>query len=231
MLELLADALLRPAFEGEELEDLRARHIEMIKAAKDADPSELIGTYGRAFLFRRSSLWAAGDRQRDLARRHHPAGCAATTTMANFGAERLTLVFAGDVDSDRLARMAAESFSPLAATSHRYADIGSSTSPRRPARAARRFPGLDADPFLDRQRGRRSALSPPRSARSGQHAVRRAIHFDAQHGAADQVGPLLRGALGLRARQCGRRVRDPLLRADREHRARHSIWRCRRSPG
>jgi predicted Zn-dependent peptidase len=51
MLELLADALLCPRFESEELETLSARHIEMIKAAKDADPSELIGLYARSFLF------------------------------------------------------------------------------------------------------------------------------------------------------------------------------------
>ena len=36
MLELLADALLRPRFDAEELEILSERHIEMIKAAKDA---------------------------------------------------------------------------------------------------------------------------------------------------------------------------------------------------
>jgi zinc protease len=51
MLELLADALLRPRFKLEELENLRARQIELIKAAKDSDPSELIGTYARAYLF------------------------------------------------------------------------------------------------------------------------------------------------------------------------------------
>jgi len=43
MLELLADALLRPRFKLEELENLRDRQIELIKAAKDSDPSELIG--------------------------------------------------------------------------------------------------------------------------------------------------------------------------------------------
>ena len=51
MLDLLADALIRPRLDGDELEALRDRHIEMIKAAKDADPSELIGLYGRSFLF------------------------------------------------------------------------------------------------------------------------------------------------------------------------------------
>ena len=42
---------MRPRFDAEEFEKLRARHIELIKAAKDSDPAELIGTYGRAALF------------------------------------------------------------------------------------------------------------------------------------------------------------------------------------
>jgi predicted Zn-dependent peptidase len=109
MLELLADALLRPRLQSEELEALRSRHIEMIKAAKDADPSELIGLYGRSFLFR-----------------GHPYGrpvigsessLAAITLQdvqdyydTNFGSDRLTLVFAGDVDSAWLRRMVGKLF-------------------------------------------------------------------------------------------------------------------------
>jgi zinc protease len=97
MLELLVDALLHPRFDTEELEKLLTRQIELIKAAKDSDPSELIGTYGRAFLFH-----------------DHPYGrpvIGSETSLAaithddvldyyssQFGADRLTLVFAGDVD-------------------------------------------------------------------------------------------------------------------------------------
>jgi zinc protease len=110
MLELLADALLRPLLEAEELEELAARHIELIKAAKDSDPSELIGTYGRALLFgehpygrpvfgSEASL-AAIDRD-DVLRYYE----------GQFGGERLILVLAGDIDADLLARMAADSFS------------------------------------------------------------------------------------------------------------------------
>lgn len=51
MLGLLADALMRPRYDAAEFDKLRARRIELIKAAKDSDPSELIGTYGRALLF------------------------------------------------------------------------------------------------------------------------------------------------------------------------------------
>jgi zinc protease len=109
MLELLADALLRPRLESEELEALRARHIEMIKAAKDADPSELIGLYGRSFLFRShpygrpvigSETSLAAITQQDVLDYYD----------ANLGAERLTLVFAGDVDSVWLRRMVGKLF-------------------------------------------------------------------------------------------------------------------------
>ena len=51
MLELLADALQRPHFDADELEGLRERRIEFIKAAKDSEPQSLIGSYGRALLF------------------------------------------------------------------------------------------------------------------------------------------------------------------------------------
>lgn len=109
MLELLADALLRPRLENEELEILRARQIEMIKAAKDADPSELIGLYGRSFLFRghpygrpvigsESSL--AAITQQDVLDYY----------SSNFGADRLTLVFAGDLDTAWLRRMVSRLF-------------------------------------------------------------------------------------------------------------------------
>ncbi len=110
MLDLLADALLRPLLEEEELEEMASRHVELIKAAKDSDPAELIGTYGRAFLFgdhpygrpvfgSEASL-AAIDRE-DVQRYYE----------AQFGAERLILVLAGDIDDGLLARMAADSFS------------------------------------------------------------------------------------------------------------------------
>jgi zinc protease len=101
MLELLAAALLHPRFDEAELETLRERQIEFIKAAKDSDPSELIGTYGRAFLFRdhpygrpvmgNESTLATIGRQEVLDYYH-----------TQFGADRLFLIFAGDVDAPSL---------------------------------------------------------------------------------------------------------------------------------
>jgi zinc protease len=103
MLELLADALLRPRFEPEELENLRARQIELIKAAKDSDPSELIGTYGRAFLFQGHPFArpVIGS-EASLAQITHQD--VLDYYAAHFGADQLTLVVAGDVDPVWLKR-------------------------------------------------------------------------------------------------------------------------------
>jgi zinc protease len=110
MLELLADALLRPRFKLEELESLRARQIELIKAAKDSDPAELIGTYGRAFLFRGhpfarpvigSEASLAAITHRDILDYYH----------AHFRADQCTLVVAGDVDPVWLKRAVTRAFS------------------------------------------------------------------------------------------------------------------------
>jgi zinc protease len=97
LLGLLADALQRPHFDAAELDKLRSRRIEFIKAAKDSEPQSLIGTYGRALLFAGHAYGKpVGGSERSLA----------TITRADllkfyhdqFGADRLTLVFAGDFD-------------------------------------------------------------------------------------------------------------------------------------
>jgi zinc protease len=122
LLELLGAALLRPRFDADELEKLRSRQIELIKAAKDSDPSELIGTYGRAFLF--------GE---------HPYGrpvignesSLAQITRADvldyyrgqFGADRLTLVFAGDVDSELLEQAVTKMFGEWSKAPHAAASL------------------------------------------------------------------------------------------------------------
>ena len=97
MLELVADALQRPTFDLDELEGLRERRIEFIKAAKDSEPQSLIGSYGRALLFEGhpfgrpvtgSEKSLAGITETDLEHYHRQ----------HMGADRLTLVFAGDFE-------------------------------------------------------------------------------------------------------------------------------------
>lgn len=163
MLELLADALLRPRLEAQELEDLAARHIELIKAAKDSDPAELLGTYGRAFLFGShpygrpvfgSEASLAAIEREDVLRYYE----------GEFGADRLILVLAGDIDADALARMAAESFSRWPQTA-----APAPVLPRPRALAGRRvllidFPGSAQTYFwvgnvgVDKRYPRRAAL-------------------------------------------------------------------------
>lgn len=51
MIELVADMLLRPALAEDELEKLRDRSINLIKAAKGGNPGQLLPAYGSAYLF------------------------------------------------------------------------------------------------------------------------------------------------------------------------------------
>jgi zinc protease len=101
MLELLADALQRPRFDPDELDSVRERRIEFIKAAKDSEPQSLIGNYGRALLFGSHPFGSpVGGSEQTLAtlaradvRRYYEQ---------HVGADRLTLVFAGDFDPGEL---------------------------------------------------------------------------------------------------------------------------------
>lgn len=98
MIELLADALQRPHLSATEFETLRARHIEFIRAAKDSDPSELLGRYGRALLFGEHPFGAplSGSEQSLAAITHEDiVRCA----RDNFGPERTTIVLSGDLDA------------------------------------------------------------------------------------------------------------------------------------
>ncbi|HEU4624872.1 MAG TPA: pitrilysin family protein [Steroidobacteraceae bacterium] len=109
MLELLSDAITRPRFEIAEFEKLRARRIELIKAAKDSDPAEVIGTYGRAMLFGSHPYGKpAGGSEASLASITHRD--VLDYYRAHIGADRLILVFAGDLDIAALKRDVAERF-------------------------------------------------------------------------------------------------------------------------
>jgi predicted Zn-dependent peptidase len=97
LVELLADALMRPRFDTEEFTKYRDRQIEFIKSAKDSDPSQLLPVYGRALLFgtlpygrpsEGSERSLAAISQDDVVKYH----------ASFFVPERTTLVFAGDLD-------------------------------------------------------------------------------------------------------------------------------------
>jgi zinc protease len=129
MLSLLADALLRPRFDAEEFEKLRARRVELIKAMKDSDPSELIGTYGRALLFGNhpyaspttgSEATLASITHQDVLEYHR----------VHLGADRLILVFAGDVDVAGLKRALTAAFGGWQRAATSLATVTEAARPR-----------------------------------------------------------------------------------------------------
>ena len=109
MIELLADALLRPRLDAQEFESYRAREIEFIKSAKDSDPSQIVGIYGRAALFGSHPYGRPqGGSERSLAeisledvKAYH---------AKNFGPNNATLVFAGDIDARWMRQSLSEAF-------------------------------------------------------------------------------------------------------------------------
>ena len=104
MIEVLSDALMRPHLDAEEFGNYRDREIEFIKSAKDSDASQIIGIYGRAAVFGQHPYGRPqGGSERTLAT--ITQGDVVSYHAANFGADRATLVFAGDLDvkSMRLA--------------------------------------------------------------------------------------------------------------------------------
>jgi predicted Zn-dependent peptidase len=85
MLELLSDALVRPAFDASELDKLRKRSIDRIASAKDNNPGNVIGAYFASALY--------GD---------HPYGRAASeTSLPNISRDDVKTWFASQVGSDR----------------------------------------------------------------------------------------------------------------------------------
>ena len=97
MIELVADALRRPTLSADELAKERSRTIDLIKAAKDSDPSGLMPSYSNAFLFPGhpygsptfgSEASLAGVEHDDLLQFY----------ADNFGGDRLIIAVAGDFD-------------------------------------------------------------------------------------------------------------------------------------
>jgi zinc protease len=138
MIELLADALMRPRFDAQEFANYRDREIEFIKSAKDSDPSQLVGIYGRAALF---GSHPYGRPQAAASARSPPSrkGDVVSYPRRNFGADRATLVFAGDLDPKWMK----QALTPRSAAGRKRRRRGA-LKPRRAspaARRARRFAG------------------------------------------------------------------------------------------
>ncbi len=118
MVELLVDMLRSPALSDAEITKLRDRRIDFIRAAKDGDPRRLTSIYGAALLF--------GE---------HPYGTpvyGSETSLARispvavrgyyrdyFGADRLIISIAGDIDAGAMIEKLSNAFS----------DWGAATAP------------------------------------------------------------------------------------------------------
>ena len=98
MVELLADMLIRPAFEDTEFEKLNARNIQSIKAAKDSDPRSLIGTYAAGFVFKDHPYGTpAGGSESSLSQIQHED--VLTYYGNHIGGDRLILAVVGDFET------------------------------------------------------------------------------------------------------------------------------------
>jgi zinc protease len=163
MVELLAGALTAPRWSRAELDKLRARHIELIKAAKDSDPAELLGAYGRAFLFRSHPYGSPVSGSEESLAAAHLADVV-RYYRGHCGADRLALVFAGDVNAPRLARAAATAFGAWRGARTPLAPLPRPRAPRRRRVLLVDLPGATQSYFwigglgVDRRYPRRAAL-------------------------------------------------------------------------
>ena len=218
MLELLADALLRPRFESEELEtSARAAHrddqggqgFRSVRAHRPLWPRSFLfddHPYGRPVIGSESSL--ADITQQDVLDYY----------AAQFGADRLTLVFAGDVDSAWLRRMVTKLFGDWRKAATRAPRL--TPAARVPGRRVLLIdsPGSVQTHFwignvgVDRRYSQRAALDLVNTLYGGRFTS--ILNTELRI----KSGLVLRRPLGIHPRHRAGRVRHPLVRRDREHR-------------
>jgi predicted Zn-dependent peptidase len=103
MIELVADALMRPRLDSQEFARVRTLAIQSLAAAKDGDPRDLIDTYGDAWLFRDHPYGRASEGSEksletislDDLEAYYRAQC---------GADRLIVTVVGDVAAAAMKR-------------------------------------------------------------------------------------------------------------------------------
>jgi len=109
MIALLADLLQRPALDRDEFRRLRERRINMIKAAKDADPGRLMAAYYSGFLFGEhpygSAAFGSEESLADLAHRD-----LVDFYAKQVGADRTVIAVSGDFDAAEMQEQLTAAF-------------------------------------------------------------------------------------------------------------------------
>ena len=101
MVELLADLLVRPALDASEFEKLKARAVNISKAAKDADPGQILPAYANAWLFGDHPYGnPVGGSEASLAAIDHAD--ILDYHKAATGGDRLIIAVSGDIDANRM---------------------------------------------------------------------------------------------------------------------------------
>ena len=235
MVELVADALLRPKLDPQEFAKVRTLAIQSIAAAKDADPRELIDTYGDAWLFRGHPYGRpveGSESSLESVSLEDVKGYYAS----QLGGDRLIVTVVGDIRAGDMKRRLETAFSGWRKAGAAAPAAQAPARAQGSARAARRQARCDADLLLAGQRRCEPHRSGARGADAGQHAVRRPVYVDAQHGAADQERAQLRRVVGLHAVEPAGSVSHHFVRADRQDgrshrpRARDARSAARRRP-
>ena len=110
MIELLIDMLRSPTLNDVEVSKLRDRRIDFIRAAKDGDPRRLTPIYGAAFLFGQHPYGAPVYGAEESLARISPAAVRGYY-RDYFGADRLIISIAGDIDASAMLEKLTNAFS------------------------------------------------------------------------------------------------------------------------
>ena len=109
MVELLADMILRPSLEEAELDKLRERSINFIRAAKDSNLNALLPIYGQAFLFGEHAYGnSVSGSETTLAEIGHED--VLDFYERQLGGDRLTIAVTGDFDLALMSTRLSEAF-------------------------------------------------------------------------------------------------------------------------
>lgn len=109
MVELVADMLQRPSLSKSEFGKLRDRSVNLIKAAKGSDPSNLMSSYANAFLFGEHPYGnPVGGSESSLVNVGHGDILAFHQDMV--GSDRLILSVSGDFDTATIREMLTAAF-------------------------------------------------------------------------------------------------------------------------